>query len=111
MGIVRSEDPRSWGSPRCLRSTTSEDARRAPSCRWTIRDWREHITVDPNVCHGQACVAGTRVPVTVILVNLAAGLTHAEIRESYPTVPPDAIPAALRYAAELARERVATPGP
>ncbi len=29
-------------------------------------DWREYITVDPNVCHGQACIAGTRVMVSVI---------------------------------------------
>ncbi|HEX8617999.1 MAG TPA: DUF433 domain-containing protein, partial [Thermoanaerobaculia bacterium] len=35
-------------------------------------DWRNLISVDPNVCHGQACVAGTRVPVAVVLDNLAA---------------------------------------
>ena len=68
-------------------------------------DWREYITVDPNVCHGQACIAGTRVMVTVILDNLAAGLTAAEIAESYPSVSVDAVRAALQYAAELARER------
>ena len=69
-------------------------------------DWREYITVDPSVCHGQACIAGTRVMVTVILDNLAAGLTAEEIRESYPSVPDDAIRASLQYAAELARERI-----
>ena len=69
-------------------------------------DWREHITFDPSVCHGQACIAGTRVMVTVILSNLAAGLTPAEITESYPSVSADAIAASLQYAAELARERV-----
>ena len=69
-------------------------------------DWREHITFDPSVCHGQACIAGTRVMVTVVLSNLAAGLTPAEIAESYPSVSTDAIAAALQYAAELARERV-----
>lgn len=69
-------------------------------------DWREHITFDPSVCHGQACIACTRVMVTVILSNLAAGLTLAEIAESYPSVSADAITAALQYAAELARERV-----
>ena len=68
-------------------------------------DWREHITVDPNVCHGQACIAGTRVMVTVILDNLAAGLAPAEIAESYPSVSADAVRAVLQYAAELARER------
>ena len=68
-------------------------------------DWREYITVDPNVCHGQACIAGTRVTVSVILDNLAAGLTAEEIAESYPAVSVDAVTAALQYATELARER------
>ena len=68
-------------------------------------DWREHITVDPDVCHGQACIAGTRVTVTVILDNLAAGLTAEEVAESYPSVSTEAVTAALQYATELARER------
>ena len=72
--------------------------------------WRDHITVDPNVCHGQACITGTRVMVTVILDNLAEGLTAAEITESYPPVSSDAVQAALQYAAELARERTAPLG-
>ena len=66
----------------------------------------EHISVDPNICHGQACITGTRVMVTVILDNLAAGLTSAEIAESYPSVSTDAVKATLHYAAELARERI-----
>ena len=72
--------------------------------------WHKHISVDPNICHGQACIAGTRVMVTVILDNLAAGLTVDEIVESYPSVSADAVKAALHYAAELARERVAPLG-
>ena len=68
-------------------------------------DWRDYISVDPNVCHGQACITGTRVMVTVILDNLAAGLSPAEIAESYPSVPAEAVQAARQYAAELARER------
>ncbi|MDE2933846.1 MAG: DUF433 domain-containing protein [Chloroflexota bacterium] len=68
-------------------------------------DWREYITVDPNVCHGQGCIAGTRVTVSVILDNLAAGLTAEEVAESYPSVSAEAVTAALQYAAELARER------
>ena len=69
-------------------------------------NWQEHISVDPHVCHGQACIAGTRVMVTVILDNLAAGLTAEEISESYPSVSTDAVKAALHYAAELAKERM-----
>lgn len=69
-------------------------------------DWREHITVDPKVCHGKACFKGTRVMVSVVLDNLAAGLGPEEILRSYPSLTEEAIPAAIAYAAELARERV-----
>ena len=73
-------------------------------------NWQKHIFVDPNVCHGQACIAGTRVMVTVILDNLAAGFTVEQIAESYPSVSPDAVRATLHYAAVLARERVVSLG-
>ncbi len=69
-------------------------------------NWREHITVDPQVCHGRACIRGTRVPVAVVLDNLAAGLSTEEINRSYPSVSPEAVRAALAYAADLAGERV-----
>ena len=73
-------------------------------------NWHEYISVDPDVCHGQACIAGTRVMVTVILDNLAAGLSAEEIAESYPSVSTDAVRAALLHAAELAKERIAPLG-
>ena len=69
-------------------------------------DWRRHIEANPNVCHGKACIRGTRVMVSAILDNLAAGLGDAEIMKSYPSVGPDDIRAAVAYAAELARERI-----
>ncbi len=69
-------------------------------------DWRERISVDPQICHGTACIKGTRVMVSVILDNLAAGVGHDEILRSYPTISADDIQAALEYAAELARERL-----
>jgi len=69
-------------------------------------EWREHITVDPNVCHGQACIKGTRVMVSVVLDNLAEGVPQDEILRSYPSLTRESIRAALSYAAELARERV-----
>ena len=69
-------------------------------------DWREHIVVDPAVCHGQACIRGTRIPAAVVLDNLAAGLSVAEVLKSYPSLTEQAIHAAVAYAAELARERV-----
>ena len=46
--------------------------------------WQDYITVDPKVCHGKACIKGTRIMVSVVLDNLAAGLTSGEILPSYP---------------------------
>jgi len=68
--------------------------------------WQDYIVVDPHICHGKACVKGTRIPVSVILDNLAAGLSLDEIMRSYPSLSREAIQAAISYAAELARERV-----
>ncbi|MDE0031225.1 MAG: DUF433 domain-containing protein [Deltaproteobacteria bacterium] len=68
-------------------------------------NWREHITVDPEVCHGRACITGTRVLVTTILDNLAAGLDSEEIAKSYPSIKKESVQAAVSYAAELAKER------
>jgi len=67
-------------------------------------DWRTHISVDPNVMHGVACISGTRVPVSVVLDNLAAAMSVERILTEYPSLTRDAIAAALAYAAELARE-------
>ena len=69
-------------------------------------NWKERITVDPLVCHGRACIKGTRIMVSVILDNLAAGVSPEEIVRSYPPLTTDDISAALGYATELARERV-----
>ena len=70
--------------------------------------WQEYITVEPDICHGKACLKGTRIPVSVILDNLAAGLTPEEIKQSHPSLPANAIRAAIAYAADLAREWVVT---
>lgn len=69
-------------------------------------NWRERITVAPSVCHGKACIKGTRIMVSVILDNLADGVTEAEILKSYPTLKQEDIKAAIAYAAELSRERM-----
>jgi len=68
--------------------------------------WQDYITVDPAVCHGRACIAGTRIMASVVLDNLAAGVSIEEILESYPSLSRESIKAAIAYAAELARERV-----
>jgi uncharacterized protein (DUF433 family) len=69
-------------------------------------NWQDYIVVDPAVCHGKACIKGTRIMVSVVLDNLAAGLTPDEILHSYPSLTREAVQAAIAYAAELARERV-----
>jgi uncharacterized protein (DUF433 family) len=68
-------------------------------------NWRDYITIDPEIAHGQACFNGTRIMVSVVLDNLAAGLNSKEILESYPTLSEESIHAALAYAAELAKEQ------
>lgn len=68
--------------------------------------WQERISTSPDVCHGQVCIKGTRIPVSVVLDNLADGLTAEEIVRSYPTLTVDDVRAAMAYAAEMARERV-----
>lgn len=70
-------------------------------------DWHDHISVNPRVCHGKPCIKGTRVMVSVILDNLAAGESEAEIVAAYPGVTPDGIRACLGYAAALVREPIA----
>ena len=69
--------------------------------------WRERIAVDPALRHGQACIKGTRIMVAVVLDNLAAGTELSELLASYPALSVEEIHAALEYAAELARERIA----
>jgi len=68
--------------------------------------WRDRITVDPHVCHGKACIKGTRIMVSVILDNLAEGVSEMEILKSYPSLTIEDIKAAIAYAAELSREKL-----
>jgi uncharacterized protein (DUF433 family) len=71
--------------------------------------WQEFLSTDPDICGGQICAKGTRVPVTVILDNLAEGASHDEMLRSYATLRPEHIDAALAYAADLAREESMIP--
>lgn len=69
-------------------------------------DWKPFIAADPNILHGTVCFRGTRVPVSVVLDNLAADATPEQILEQYPSLSAEHISAALAYAADLARERI-----
>ncbi len=66
----------------------------------------DRISVDPNVCHGQACIKGTRIPVHQIVKMLANGDTFEGLLKDYPSLTRDDIFAALAYAGELAEEEV-----
>ncbi len=68
--------------------------------------WRDRIVSNSMVFGGQACIKGTRIPVSVVLDNLAAGLSVAEIIASYPSLAAEDVTAAIQYAAELAHERL-----
>ena len=68
-------------------------------------DWQSRISTDPNICHGKACIKGTRVMVSVVLDNLAAGESADYIAKAYQ-ITPDDVQAALLYAAELTKDRV-----
>ena len=69
-------------------------------------EWRNHISTDPAICHGKACIKGTRIMVSVVLDNLAAGSSASDIVRLYPTLSEIDVAATIAYAAELARERV-----
>ncbi len=69
-------------------------------------DWRDRVSVNPAICHGKACISGTRIMVSVILDTIAGGAGRPEILASYPSLKPEDIDAALAYGAELAREGV-----
>lgn len=66
----------------------------------------ERISINPKVCHGQACIKGTRIPVHQIIAMLANGDTLEELLEEYPSLGREDILACLDYAASLAEEQV-----
>jgi len=69
-------------------------------------DWKNRISADPRICHGKACIKGTRVMVSVILDCLAENMTEHEILQEYPSLKKGDIQAALQYSAMLAREEI-----
>jgi len=67
------------------------------------------ISVDPDICHGKPCIRGTRIMVTVILDNLAEGLSPEEIVAEYPPLTTEDVRAVIAYAAMLTREEELIP--
>lgn len=66
----------------------------------------ERITIDPNICNGQACIKNTRIPVHQVIHMLANGDTIEELLKEYPSLERDDILACLNYAASLAEEQI-----
>lgn len=62
--------------------------------------WRDRITIDPAIHHGEPVIHGTRVAVSVIVGSIADGDTNAQILTSYPQLQEEDIRAALQFAAE-----------
>jgi len=69
-------------------------------------DWHKFIAADPEIHHGEPCVKGTRIPVSVIVRSVADGMTHDEIIDAYPQLTQESIQAALAYDADMAWERL-----
>jgi uncharacterized protein (DUF433 family) len=67
------------------------------------------VTIDPGVHHGDPCIKGTRIPVSLLVGSVADGFTPEEIAELYPTLTADDVRAALSYAAELVGQEVLMP--
>ena len=67
----------------------------------------ERIASDINICGGEPCIRGTRVPVRVVLSHLAAGEAVENVLKQFPRTTEADIRACLEYAAFLASERVA----
>ncbi len=66
----------------------------------------KQIAIDPNVCFGKPCIRGTRIWVSLIVDNLAEGVSEAELLQAYPQLQPEDIRGALAFAAEMTRERI-----
>jgi uncharacterized protein (DUF433 family) len=62
-------------------------------------DWHKHISVDPEIHHGEPCIKGTRIPVSMIVGSVADGMSFDAIMDSYPQLKKESVQAALAYAA------------
>jgi uncharacterized protein (DUF433 family) len=90
---------------------SAQHTKRKMRCEMSRIQWQEHITVDPDIHHGDPCIKGTRIPVATIIGSLADGMTPEEIKETYPQLTLLNIQAALAYAADALRQDILLPFP
>jgi uncharacterized protein (DUF433 family) len=74
-------------------------------------DWKDRVVIEPDLHHGDPCIKGTRIPVTIIVGSIADGMTADEVRAAYPQLSLEDIRAALAYAADVLRHEVIVPMP
>jgi uncharacterized protein (DUF433 family) len=67
-------------------------------------DWHKYIVVDPEIHHGEPCIKGTRIPVSMIVKSVKDGMTPGEIINHYPQLTEESIQAALAYESDMAWE-------
>lgn len=72
-------------------------------------DWKDRITINPDVCHGKPCIKGTRIMVSIILDYLKAGESYETILKQYPPLKEEDIRATISYAAWLSHEEEERP--
>jgi uncharacterized protein (DUF433 family) len=73
-------------------------------------NWQQRIKADPAIHHGDACITGTRIPVSVIVGSVAEGDSWDDILTSYPQLTYEDIQAALFFAAEAVSHFEMIPG-
>ncbi len=71
--------------------------------------WKDRVVIDPDVHHGEPCMKGTRIPVSIIVGSIADGMSLEEVRAAYPPLSLEDIRAALAYAADVLRHEVIIP--
>lgn len=69
-----------------------------------MTDWKEHITVDPDILVGKPIIKGTRISVELIMDRLADNWIMEQILKSYPRVTRDDVLAAIAFVTEVFRE-------
>jgi uncharacterized protein (DUF433 family) len=69
-------------------------------------DWHKHISVDPEIHHGEPCVTGTRIPVSMIVGSIAKSMSVDEIVNQYPQLDEESIQAALAYESDRVWEKL-----
>lgn len=62
--------------------------------------YRDRVEIDPNICSGKPVIRGTRILVTSILSQIAAGESFESIRQGFPGLTDDDIRAAVEFARE-----------